>query len=128
MDESKVTTNVKTSRNADGESILGFGSWLNNYNQAVASWSQSGNGIVQNVAELSQEIADFSQRRLRSDMDTWAAITSCRNPGEFFECQGQFTEKTIKEYLEEANRVISRTIALMSEAATPFHQLRAAKS
>jgi len=129
MDDVNATPAAKGKRaRAVGAITPDLGSWLSSYNQALESWTQSGNGLVQKAAELSQEIMDFSQSRLRADLDAWEAITACRNPADFFECQRQFAQKATRDYFDEASKLVSRSLALMSEAAQPLHEERAAKA
>jgi Phasin protein len=123
-----VTPTDKPARATNGEgSIPGFGPWLNS-NRAFESWTQSCASMMGSAAELYEELMTFWQGRFQADMDAWKAFASCRNPADFFECQRQFAEKTTAQYRDEANKLTSRIIGIVSSAASPFQQEQPSKS
>jgi hypothetical protein len=100
---------------------LDLGFWLSSYNQALESWMGVGNKMMKRAAELSEEIVNFSRGRVQADVEAWQAVSSCRTPTDFFECQRQFAQKAVSQYLGEANNIASSMLALMGEAAAPLH-------
>lgn len=97
-----------------------FRSWMSGTNHALEDWTRSGAEMMKGAVEITQEIMTFSQNLLQADIDAWKALTACRNPGEFFECQKQFAEKATAQYLDEANKITSRIIGVMSGASARF--------
>jgi hypothetical protein len=123
-----VTPTDKPTRKTNGEgSVLGFAPWLNG-NHAFESWAQSGTNMVAHAADLSEELMGFWQSRFEADLNEWRALASCRNPGEFFECQKQFAEKAMAQYRDEANKLTSRIVGLVNSTASPFQQEPPSKS
>jgi hypothetical protein len=97
-------------------------SWMDSGIHAWESWAQSNSSLMKGSLELAQEMLTFSQARLQADIDAWTALTACRNPGDLFERQKDFAEKAAAQYLEEANKLTSRMISIMSDAAVPFRE------
>lgn len=129
MDDVSMTSATKAKRQPASPAMTpDIGAWLSNYNQALASWTQSGNGMMQKAAELSQEIVDFSQNRLRADIAAWEAVAACRNAVDLFECQRQFAQQATRDYFDEASKLVTRTLALMSEATRQVQETPAAKA
>ena len=122
------TAPEKSKRAKAGNGVVpDFSSWMGGGIRALESWTQSNSSMMKNSFELMQEMLTFSQTRLRADIDAWKALTACRNPGALFECQKEFTEKATAQYLDEANKLTSRVISIMSGAAVPFRK-QAAKA
>lgn len=97
--------------------------WLNSYRQALETWMQSGDDALKRAALLSEEIMNFSHNRFQADLETWEAIASCRSPADLFECQRQYAQKASSDYLEEASKLTTGMVALLSDAAAlPLRQ------
>jgi len=62
----------------------------------------------------------FWESRLREDVDTWKALSCCRNPNEIFECQRQFTHKAVVQYCDEARKLTSQIIGAMGNVLSTF--------
>jgi hypothetical protein len=96
--------------------IPGVGPWLSNYTHAMEGWMQAGATMTGRATKFYEEVMTFWQSRLREDMDTWKALSCCRNPSEIFECQRQFTHKTAVQYCDEASKLASQIIGAMGNA------------
>jgi hypothetical protein len=105
-----------------------FGAWLTGHNPVLESWAELSAGMMKSATEISQEMMTFSQNQLRADMDAWKAVASCRDPGELFACQREFAEKATAQYFDEASKLTSRILTLMSDAAASFQQGQAPKA
>jgi hypothetical protein len=98
--------------------LPGFALWIDSYNAALASWAESGKSMLKKAAELSDDIISFSRTRLQSDLDSWQAVTSCRNAKELLDWQQQFTQTATSQYLDQTRKVASRMVTLIADAAT----------
>ncbi len=118
-----ATAPQKSKRTKAGNGLIpDLSSWLDSSVHAVESWTQSNSSMMNSSFELAQEMLTFSQMRLQANIDAWKALTACRNPDDLFGCQKDFTEKATAQYLDEANKVTSRVISIMSSAAVPFRE------
>jgi hypothetical protein len=59
----------------------------------------------------------FLQRRLQENEKAWAKLTSGTRPNEWLECQQQFVQRTVADYVEEAG-MLSRM--MMESASASF--------
>ncbi len=74
------------------------------------------------MAELSQELLQFTQARWQEDVEAWVRLASLRHPDEVLQFQQRFAERATKEYMEEFNR-LSHIVAGMTAATTvPAHR------
>jgi len=80
---------------------------------------------AQGLSVLTEEVAHFTQARLKEDMEAWANLTHCRNAGEAFECQSRYAQKTAGDYFDEIGKM-SRLA--MDVASGTFAALQPAKS
>lgn len=107
---------------AGNDLVPGLGTWIDGGSNALEGWTRSCSSMLKGSFELTQEMLAFSQNRLQANIDAWKALTACRNPADLSECQKEFTEKATAQYLDEANRLSSRIISMMSGAAVPFRE------
>ena len=117
----------KSKRTKAASPFPDFSSWTGGGIQALGSWTQSGAATMKDSFELAHEMLIFSQARFQANIDAWQALVTCRNPGDFLECQKEFAEKTTAQYLDETNKLTTRVIGIMSTVAAPLREL-AAKS
>ncbi len=103
-----------------------FGIWTSGH--ALENWAQASASVINGAIEISQEIVKFSQDQVQAGMDAWKTGASCRNPNDVFEWQRQLAERTAARYLDEARKLTSRTMELISDAAAPFRKEAASKS
>jgi hypothetical protein len=105
-----------------------FRAWVGGYGGSLENWAQSNTDMIKGATEVGQEFMKFSQGRLQAHSDAWKALAACRSPLEIFECQRQFTEKAASQYFDEASKLASRTISVMSSVAAPGPQKQTPKS
>lgn len=104
---------------ANGGAANGHGNalWAQGPGLAVEQWTQTNAEIVSGTAEIAQEVVSFWQNRFRADVNVWKAFLACRTPGDLFECQRKFVEKTATDYVEEANKLSSRLVQIVGNKA-----------
>lgn len=96
---------------------IGFSIWPQG--QIYENWVRLTTGVTQAAVDISREAAEFSRRRLEADVACWRSMMSCRNPGDFFDCQRRFCDQASTEYLAEGERLAAQMIDL-ARAAVPF--------
>ena len=99
-----------------------FGSWMDSGNHALEGWVQSNSSMMKSSFELAQDMLSFSQARLHANIDAWNALTACRSPDDLAACQKSFAEQATAQYLDEASRLATRMMSLMSGAAVLFRE------
>lgn len=92
------------------------GSWPNVPAQALEMLAQSGAGMVTGAAEIAEEIMTFSQRQLEANLDAWRTLSACHTPGDLLACQREIAGKAAADYFDEARKLTSRMIGVMSDA------------
>lgn len=126
MTETTATTTRKARTPADrtdhngaanGPNGHGNALWAQGPGLAVEQWTQTNAEIVSGTAEIAQEVVSFWQNRFRADVNVWKAFLECRTPGDLFECQRKFVEKTATDYVEEANKLSSRLVQIVGNKA-----------
>lgn len=118
-------TNPMSTANGAASS-LGF--WMNGSKEALERWTRSNVDALKGVTDLSQEIMAFSQDRFQADVDGWKALTECRSPADFIECQRRLVENAATQYADQVNKLTSRVMTFMTDAAAHFRQGSAANS
>lgn len=119
---SEATSEKPKRANGANGLIPDFGTWMDGGNRILESWTQSNSAMMKGGLEFAQEMLAFSQARLQADIDSWRALTACRNPGDLFECQKDYTQKATAQYLDEANKLTTRMFGVISGATTPFRE------
>lgn len=66
--------------------------------RAFESWAHG-------MSQLSEEMAQFMQTRLREESAMWEKLATCRNPADLFACQSEFAAKTGRDYAEAAQKL-----------------------
>jgi phasin family protein len=89
--------------------------WAPNYGFLVESNQRAFARWFQGMNALSQEIAQFTQSRLREDMAAWSTLASCNSPADALECQQRFAEKAIAGYVAEVTKLSQMMMSLASE-------------
>ena len=74
--------------------------------------------MLEGAMALSQELGQFTQRRLQDDMDTFRGLLTCGTVLDAFECQRQFAQRLTSQYAEEAGRVASLIARMTNGAAS----------
>jgi hypothetical protein len=118
-----ATASEKSKPTKAGNGLMpDFSPWMGGGANALDSWAQPTSSMMKGSFELAQEMLAFSQMRLQANIDAWKALTACRNPGDLLECQKEFTDKATAQCVDEANKISSRVISIMSGAAVPFRE------
>ncbi len=113
----------KVKPTSEGNSaVSGFGFWANGSKEALERWAQLNTDIMKGAADLSQEILALSQDRFQANVDGWKALTECRNPADFFECQKKYAEKATAQCIDETNKITSRIMSFVTAATAHFPQ------
>lgn len=67
--------------------------------------------------DLMSESMRFMSDRLHSDMETQKALLACKTPAELMEVQTAFLQGAVKDYADEAARVMDMTMKASEDIA-----------
>jgi len=76
--------------------------------RAFRSWARG-------VSAFTEEMARFTEARLREDNAAWQVLAACRSPLDAFECQRRYAEKATEQYLAEAGKLSELAMTLANE-------------
>jgi phasin family protein len=84
--------------NKPSEQAVPFDSIFAFNRNAFQAWAE-------NMSQLSQEMAQFMQSRLKEEAAMWQKLASCRDPAELLQCQSEFAAKTGTDYADAAQKL-----------------------
>ena len=93
-----------------------------NYGFLVEANQRAFTRWFQGLSELSQEITQFTQNRLREDMAAWSTLAGCKSPEDAFECQRRFAEKATSQYSDEITKLSRLMASLAADGLTSLQR------
>jgi hypothetical protein len=114
MPDGTQSEHIKPSANND---FPGLTFWTESYKAALAGWARSGDGVLKQAAAFSDDIFNFSRTQFEADLTLWQAAISCRNASDLLAWQQQFANTRGTQYLNQAQKLTSRIVTLVAEAA-----------
>lgn len=67
--------------------------------------------------DMMTETARFMTERLRTDLETQKALMACRTPADLMAVQAEFLNTAMRQYADEAARVIDMTMKASQDIA-----------
>jgi len=86
---------------------------------ALDDWMKSSVALLNGVLAISREMVDFTQARLREDVEVLGKFARCRGPQETAECQSEFIHTATSQYLDHASKLTGLMATLTSESFNP---------
>ncbi|HYB08881.1 MAG TPA: phasin family protein [Alphaproteobacteria bacterium] len=83
---------------------------------AVDNWVRASEAIWRSTLALSQQMAAFTQTRLREDIAVCEKLARCDNPSKAAECQRDFNKTATAQYLDHVNKLSSLMAELVNAA------------
>ncbi len=115
--ESRKTRETKTTA-ASASSEGGTGGTGNT--KALEAMINANLAMLKGMAEMQREIMEFSNTRLRLDVETQEALAHCSDLREAFQVQSDFTQKAMRGYAEEAAKLMSLSAKVSNECRDPL--------
>ncbi len=103
-------------RNAGYEALVGKNG------ENVSAAMSAGEAMLAGFAEVSQEMIDFANARLRHDMEIAEEISKARTPEEIFECQCSFAERAARQYAEETSKLFAMMARIQQSCWAPVQE------
>ena len=88
----------------------------------VSAAMSAGEAMLAGFAEVSQEMIDFANARLRQDLEIAEEISKARTPEEIFECQCSFAERAAKHYAEETSKIFAMMARIQQSCWAPVQE------
>ena len=74
------------------------------------------------AAKINQEFVGFVNDRVKKDIETASAFMSSKTSEEAFHTQATFVEEAIRDYADEASKMLHMAADLAKEALTPVEE------
>ncbi len=84
--------------------------------------ARTGTALLKGAMSINQEIMTFMGKRLQHDMETAQCLANCKNGEEAFRLQANFVEGAIKQYADEAAKILAMAADVTKESMTPFEE------
>jgi phasin family protein len=78
--------------------------------------------MLKGMADLSQEMSEFTSERLRESAKSSTTLLSCTDPAEAFRLQYDFASKATEQYLEEAAKLMTLALQTSSKCWAPLEE------
>lgn len=115
--------NRKTARAADGKLPRpDFTPWLGCGTSAMRGWIEAHSALLQSTAGMVEQMASFSQTRLRTDLDLWRTLSGCGSMDEIVGCQMQYVQRTTADYLDGLKNLAARMRGAVEATALPSQE------
>ena len=88
--------------------------------EALAAMIKANEAMLAGYVAMQQEIAEFSNGRLRQDMENQEALTQCGDLQEAFRLQAEFAQKAMQQYAQETAKLIELSARIGRECWGPF--------
>lgn len=99
-----------------------FTPWLDCGTRAVRGWIESNSAMLHESLGIAEQVTQFSQSRIRTDLDLWQALSGCGSMSELLDCQMQYVKRTASDYLGEAQVLADRVLGAVNRAALPLQE------
>ena len=83
---------------------------------------RANDAMLKGVMALSQEVSEFTNARLRQNVERSETLLRCSDPAEAFGLQCDFAHKATRQYLAEANRLMALATAVTGKCWEPLEE------
>lgn len=99
-----------------------FTPWLDCGTRVLHGWIETNSVMLQEGLGIAGQVAQFSQSRVRTDLDLWQTLSGCGSMSELIDCQVQYVKRTASDYLGEAQELAGRVLGAVNRAAQPLQE------
>ncbi len=83
---------------------------------------RASDAMLKGAMALSQEMTEFTNARLRQNVERSETLLRCSDPAEAFGLQCDFAHKTTQQYLDEANRLMALATDVTGKCWQPLEE------
>jgi hypothetical protein len=83
---------------------------------------RASDAMLKGVMALSQEMTEFTNARLRQNVERSETLLRCSDPAEAFGLQCDFAHKATQHYLDEANRLMALATTVTGKCWEPLEE------
>jgi hypothetical protein len=100
------------------ETFFDYGRWFAGNADALKRWVNFATEALKTGNELSSDTLGFFQTQIRTNMDTWQALASCRAPADLLEWQRRCVNSATAQYLEQTQKFTTWLVDLTGKFGT----------
>lgn len=89
----------------------------------IAAFVKASEALWSGVASMSQEMMHFASARMRENMDLSGSVLQCGDPREAFRLECDYARNATKQYLDEANKLLSIAADTSHRSWAPIEEL-----
>ena len=89
---------------------------------AMATYLEASRAFTNGLMALNSEILSFATRRWEHDRDLGQSLTGCDNWEKASAVQQDWTEQAMKDYVDEASRLMDMASRMTQEAWSPLYK------
>lgn len=88
----------------------------------LAATTRAAQACFNGAAKFNQELLGFANRRVKKETEAAASFMSSKSSEEAFHTQAMFVEQTIRDYADEASKILHLAADMAKEALTPVEE------
>jgi len=88
----------------------------------LAATTRAAQACFNGAAKFNQELLGFANERVKKDVESASSFMSSKTSEEAFHTQAKFVEEMIRDYADEASKILHLAADLAKEALTPVEE------
>ncbi|MDH3469555.1 MAG: phasin family protein [Gammaproteobacteria bacterium] len=118
-----MTTQTKSRARQTEPSELNPWAMMANYNgTAMAAYLEASRAFTNGLTALNSEVMSFATKRWGYDMNLSQSLTGCDNWAKASALQQNWAQQAMKDYAEEASRLMDMASAMTQDAWHPLYE------
>lgn len=89
----------------------------------IAAFVRASEALWSGMASISQEMMQFASTRMRENMDLSGSVLQCGDPREAFRLECDYARNATKQYLDEANKLLTIAADTSHRSWAPIEEL-----
>jgi hypothetical protein len=89
----------------------------------IAAFVKASEALWSGMTSMSQEMMQFASTRMRENIDLSGSVLQCGDPGEAFRLECDYARNATKQYLDEANKLLSIAADTSQRSWAPIEEL-----
>lgn len=88
--------------------------------RSLEAFVQANAAVLDGMAALSAEMLDFGNKRLNANIERSQSLAGCEDMEQAFRVQTEFFESAVRQYLDQANNVMTIMATISRSVWTPL--------
>jgi phasin family protein len=90
----------------------------------VTAFIEAGEALLKGMIAINQEVMNFTNQRMRADVEVGQSMARCTDPVAAFDLQCEFARSATEQYLAETTKLMQLATKMTMASLTPL-QVRA---